>query len=98
MDNSRFNQTFNVYAKDSLELFKVFTPAYMEKIINIADRMGIGMLSIRGNCVEVIFDSNFPVLKNPSIGYNVPQALSDAEGIFQYFMYFMEFVSCIGIN
>ena len=97
MDNSRFNNKFDVYAQDSIELFKVYTPAYMEKMLELSEKHGIGFASIRGNVLKIALDSNFPVLTNPHIGYDVKKAIGYAEGVFQYFMSFMENVSPIGL-
>ncbi len=97
MDNSRFNEKFDVYAQNSVELFKIFTPAYMEKVLEIAEKRGVGYISIGGECIMVTFDSSFPVLANAYTGYNVYQAVAYAENLCQYFMTFMEDISPIGI-
>lgn len=97
MDNSRFNEKFDIYAQNSVELFKIFTPAYMEKILKIAEKRCVGYISIGGECVNVIFDSDFPILVNACTGYNVHQAVAYAENVFRYFMTFMEDISPIGI-
>lgn len=98
MDNFHFNEKFDIYAKNSIELFKVFTPAYMERILNMSEKLGVGLISIKGDCVEVVFDSKFPVLENSLDGYNVKEAIAEAEGVFQYFMQCMNIISNIGIN
>lgn len=97
MDNSRFNEKFDVYAKDSIELFKIFTPSYMEKVIEITEKHGVGFISIQGDVVAIDLDSKFPTLTNSYVGFNVQQAIAYAENAFQYFMTFMEDISPIGI-
>lgn len=97
MDNSRFNEKFDTYAKDSIELFKIFTPSYMEKVIEITEKHGVGFISIQGDVVAIDLDSKFPTLTNIYAGFNVQQAVAYAENVFQYFMTFMEDISPIGI-
>ncbi|MBP3627184.1 MAG: DUF3137 domain-containing protein [Clostridia bacterium] len=97
MDNSRFNENFDVYAKNSIELFKIFTPSYMEKVIEFSEKYGVGFISIESNAIAVDLDSKFPTLSNTYSGYDVYQAVAYAENAFQYFMSFMKDISVLGI-
>lgn len=95
MDNSHFNEKFNIYAQNSTELFKIFTPAYMEKVLKISEKTNIGCMEIGGDCVTVDFDKGFPALANAYNGFNVHQALVYAENVFQHFISFMDDISIL---
>ena len=69
----------------------------MEKVLEVSEKTGLGFLSVTGDCVNISLDSKFPILENPYPGYDVNKAIIHAEGVFQYFMNFIETISPIGI-
>jgi len=67
LESDQFNKYFDIEAQNQVELRKTFTPAVMEKLINLRDSIGSFHLSIIGNKIFFVFPRSFDIKYNRPI-------------------------------
>jgi hypothetical protein len=79
LESSQFNKYFDIVTQDQVELRKTFTPAVMEKLINLRNSIGKFHLSIIGNKIFFAFPKSFYIKYDKPVQELIDEAKNSAE-------------------